>query len=247
MPAMFIHLRLHSEFSVVDGTCRIDDAVAAAAQNGQPALALTDLNNLFGAVKFYRAALKAGVQPILGAEVLLEDLVPPAKDRPTPRVLLLVQNQQGYLNLCELLSRGWLAASNKDQATVQWAWLQELAEGLILLAGAQAGPVGQALLQGDAARASEVALQLASAFPHRFYIELQRAGRADDEAHVAAAVPLAARLQLPVVATHPVQFIHQDEYESHEARVCIAEGEILGNTRRVRRFTRQQYFKTARR
>lgn len=110
MPAMFIHLRLHSEFSVVDGTCRIDDAVAAAAQNGQPALALTDLNNLFGAVKFYRAALKAGVQPILGAEVLLEDLVPPVKDRPTPRVLLLVQNQQGYLNLCELLSRGWLAA-----------------------------------------------------------------------------------------------------------------------------------------
>ena len=245
MPDMFIHLRLHSEYSVVDGTCRIDQAIAAAAQNGQPALALTDLNNLFGAVKFYRAALGAGVQPILGAEVLLEDILPPAKDRPIPRVLLLVQNQQGYLHLCELLTRGWLAAGNKEQATLQWAWLQELAEGLILLSGAQAGPVGQALLQGDSARASEVALQLAGAFPHRFYIELQRAGRPDDEVHIAAAVPLAARLQLPVVATHPVQFASADDYESHEARVCISEGEILGNPRRVRRFTQQQYFKTS--
>ena len=115
---MFVHLRLHSEFSVVDSTLRIDEAVTAAAENRQPALALTDLNNLFGAVKFYRAALKAGVQPILGAEVLLEDLLPPVKDRPLPRVLLLAQNQQGYLNLCELLTRGWLAVGNSDQATL---------------------------------------------------------------------------------------------------------------------------------
>ena len=103
---MFVHLRLHSEYSVVDGIVRIDDAVKAAAASGQPALALTDFNNLFGAVKFYKAAQKKGLQPILGAEVLLEDLLPPAKDRPLPRLLLLVQNQQGYLNLCELLARG---------------------------------------------------------------------------------------------------------------------------------------------
>src|SRR5690606_9634427 len=130
-------------------------------------------------------------------------------------------------------------------AVVQREWLEELNGGLILLAGAQAGPVGQALMQGDNERASDVALQLASVFTHRFYIELQRAGRVDDERHVAVAVQLAARLHLPVVATHPVQFLHADDYEAHEARVCIADGEILSNNRRVRRFTREQYFKSA--
>ena len=133
----------------------------------------------------------------------------------------------------------------KAQAVCTPEWLRELGEGLIALSGAQAGPVGQALVQGDEQRAGEVALELASMFPHRFYIELQRAGRPDDEAHVAAAVQLAARMGLPVVATHPVQFTRQDDYEAHEARVCIAEGEILGNQRRVRRFTREQYFKSA--
>ncbi|MDO5652980.1 MAG: DNA polymerase III subunit alpha [Brachymonas sp.] len=239
---MFVHLRLHSEFSVVDGTVRIDEAVAAAAQHQQPALALTDLNNLFGAVKFYRAAHKAGVQPIIGAEVLVEDLLPPAKDRALPRLLLLAQNQQGYLNLCELLTRGWLAVENKPQATIPWRWLQELGEGLIVLSGAQAGPLGAALLAGDQAQAHEVALQCVAAFPNRFYLELQRAGRSSDEPYIAAAMALAQRMQLPVVATHPVQFLEAEGFEAHEARICIAEGEILGNQRRPRRFTHQQYF-----
>ncbi|MBK6615694.1 DNA polymerase III subunit alpha [Ottowia sp.] len=247
---MFVHLRLHTEFSVVDGTPRIDDLVAAAARAGQPALAITDLNNLFGGIKFYKAARGAGVKPILGAEVLLEA---PVADAPggsaataaaLPRVLLLAQNRQGYLNLSELLTRAWTQSPSRTQAVVRWAWLRELAGGLILLSGAQAGPVGQALLQGDAARAGELALQLADSFPHRFYLELQRAGRPDDEAHVVAAVQLAARLKLPVVATHPVQFAAAMDYEAHEARVCIAEGEILGNPRRVRRFTQEQYFKS---
>lgn len=242
MPVMFVHLRLHSEFSVVDSTLRIDEAVTAAAQDGQPALALTDLNNLFGAVKFYRAAIKAGVQPILGAEVLIEDLLPSVKDRPLPRVLLLAQNQQGYLNLCELLTRGWLAVGNKEQATLQWTWLQELGDGLIMLSGAQAGPLGPSLLGADLAQAHDVALQCAATFPNRFYIELQRAGGSNDEPYVAAAMMLAQRMQLPVVATHPMQFLAADGFEAHEARICIAEGEILGNQRRVRRFTHQQYF-----
>src|SRR3954471_23433720 len=133
----------------------------------------------------------------------------------------------------------------RAQAVARLEWLQELGEGLLMLSGAQAGPIGQALLQGDEGRAAEVALQLAQLFPHRFYIELQRAGRPEDEPHVAAAVQLAARLNLPVVATHPVQFTKADDYEAHEARVCISEGEILGNPRRVRRFTREQYFKSA--
>ena len=242
MRAMFVHLRLHTEFSVVDGTTRIDDIVKAAADDGQPALAVSDFGNLFGAIKFYKAARGAGVKPIIGAEVLLEGR-DPEQDAPAS-VLLLAAHTQGYLNLSELLARAWTQCVVKGQAVVRWAWLEELAEGLILLSGAQAGPVGQALLQGNVELASEIALRLAERFPHRFYLELQRAGRADDEAHVAAAVQLAARLRLPVVATHPVQFATADDYEAHEARVCIAEGEILGNPRRVRRFTPQQYFKS---
>ena len=242
MRVMFVHLRLHTEFSVVDGTTRIDDIVKAAADDGQPALAISDFGNLFGAIKFYKAARGAGVKPIIGAEVLLEGR-DPEQDAPA-RVLLLAAHTQGYLNLSELLARAWTQGVVKGQAVVRWVWLDELAEGLILLSGAQAGPVGQALLQGNVELASEIALRLAERFPHRFYLELQRAGRVDDEAHVAAAVQLAARLQLPVVATHPVQFAIADDYEAHEARVCIAEGEILGNPRRVRRFTPQQYFKS---
>lgn len=240
---MFVHLRLHTEFSVVDGTNRIDDIVKSAAADRQPALAITDLSNLFGAIKFYKEARKRGVKPLIGAEIWLEGL---GKDETTlSRLVVLVQNRQGYLNLCELLARAWTQNAGKLQATVKLAWLQELNEGLIALSGAQAGPIGQALVQGDEARAFDAALRLGSLFPHRFYLELQRAGRADDEAHVVAAVQLAARMGLPVVATHPVQFTGPDDYEAHEARVCIAEGEILGNQRRVRKFTREQYFKSA--
>lgn len=240
---MFVHLRLHSEFSVVDGTNRIDDAVQVAADDKQPALALTDLNNLFGTIKFYKQARSIGVKPLLGAEIYLESLTQDANH--LSKMILLVQSQQGYLNLCELLSRGWTQNVHKAVGVIKLAWLQELSQGLIALSGAQSGPVGQALVQGDLSRASELALQIAGIFPHRFYIELQRAGRADDEAHVVAAVQLASHLNLPVVATHPVQFTKPDDYEAHEARVCISEGEILGNQRRVRKFTREQYFKSS--
>ena len=217
--------------------------VQAAADDQQPALAITDLSNLFGAIKFYKAARGKGVQPILGAEIFLEGLgVDPLA---LSRVMVLVQSPKGYLNLSELLARAWTQNLVKNNAVVKLAWLQELSEGLILLSGAQAGPVGQALMQGDTSRAAEIALQLASIFTHRFYLELQRAGRPEDNAHVVAAVKLASRLSLPVVATHPVQFLTQDDYESHEARVCISEGEILGNQRRIRKFTRDQYFKSS--
>ena len=238
---MFVHLRLHTEFSVVDGTNRIDEAVASAAADGQPALAISDLNNLFGAVKFYKTARGKGVKPILGAEIVLEG----EGGQPPARLVLLVQGSQGYLNLSELLARAWTRNAAKGQALCTWAWLEELSPGLIALSGAQAGPVGLALMRGDEAGAADLALRLAGVFPHRFYLEIQRAGRPEDETHVAAAVPLAARLNLPVVATHPVQFATEEDFEAHEARVCIAEGEILANPRRVRRFTREQYFKTS--
>ncbi|MES2185246.1 MAG: DNA polymerase III subunit alpha [Pseudomonadota bacterium] len=240
---MFVHLRLHTEFSVVDGTNRIDEVVKAAAGDGQPALAITDLNNLFGAIKFYKEARGKGVKPLIGAEIFLEGLGDDALA--LSRIVVLVQSWQGYLNLSELLARAWTTNVVKAQAVCKLAWLHELNEGLIALAGGPAGPVGQAIGKHDTSRAAEVALQLGGIFPHRFYLEIQRAGRPSDEAQVTATVQLAARLNLPVVATHPVQFTAEDDYEAHEARVCISEGEILGNQRRVRKFTRDQYFKSA--
>ncbi|WP_394681752.1 DNA polymerase III subunit alpha [uncultured Comamonas sp.] len=239
---MFVHLRIHSEFSIIDSTNRVGDLIKFAAGDSQPAMALTDLNSLFGAIKFYKAGRGAGVKPLLGAELTLE---PEVAGGPLSRIIVLIQSQQGYLNLSELLARIWMADTIKAQPQCTWAWLEELSDGLILLSGAQGGPVGQALMRGDEKTARSVALRLAGLFPHRFYIELQRAGRADDESHVAAAVALAAHLKLPVVATHPVQFTKPADFESHEARVCIAEGETLGNKKRVKRFTRDQYLKSA--
>ncbi|HJV62141.1 MAG TPA: DNA polymerase III subunit alpha [Albitalea sp.] len=237
----FVHLRTHTEYSVVDGTLRIDEAVDAAAADGQAALAITDLSNLFGAIKFYSAARKAGVKPIIGADVWLE---PEGGEKAPSRLLLLVQDRQGYLNLCELLSRAWLSNVQRAQAWVKWDWLATLNGGLIALSGAEHGCVGQALLAQDRPRARDAATRLAALFPQRFYIELQRAGQPGNEPHLRAAVPLAAELKLPVVATHPVQFLAADDFEAHEARVCVAEGETLTNPRRTKRFTREQYFKT---
>jgi DNA polymerase-3 subunit alpha len=237
----FIHLRTHTEFSVVDGTVRIDDLVKAAAKDGQPAVAVTDLSNLFGAIKLYSSARKKGVQPIIGADVWLEADEP---GRPVSRLLLLIQNRQGYLHLSELLGEAWTAPGQRLQASVFWESLAQRSEGLIALSGAEMGVIGQALMQGDTVRAESLAQRLAGIFPGRFYIELQRAGHGTNEPYIRAAVPLAAKLGLPVVATHPVQFSTPDDFEAHEARTCIAEGETLGNPRRNKKFTREQYFKT---
>ena len=237
----FVHLRTHSEFSVVDGMLRIDDAADAARGDGQVALAITDLNNLFGAVQFYQACRGQGIKPIIGVDLWME---PEGGDKQPSRLLLLVQNMRGYLNLCELLARGWTLNAQRTQAWIKWDWLRELNEGLIALSGADGGVVGMALLAGDNARAQALAQRLAQCFGGRFYLELQRAGLATHELHVRRAVQLAAQLQLPVVATHPVQFLEAEDYEAHEARVCIAEGETLANPRRIKRFSAEQYFKT---
>jgi DNA polymerase III subunit alpha len=195
----FVHLRTHSEYSVVDGILRIDDAVTAAKSDQQAACAITDLNNLFGAVKFYSAARRAGVKPIIGCDIWLE---PNGDEKQPSRLLLLVQNSQGYLHLSKMLAAAWTGNVQRNQALVTWASLEKLSGGLIALAGADLGAVGQALLAGDLLRAEGVATRLAKLFDGRFFVELQRAGRPQDMAHVRAAVPLAAKLSLPVVATH---------------------------------------------
>ena len=237
----FVHLRAHTEFSVVDGTLRIDTVAAAAAADGQGALAITDVSNLFGAVKFYTASRDAGVKPIIGVEVCME---PEGGEKGSSRLVLLAQNRAGYLNLCDLISRGWLENAASGHALLKWEWLRQRGDGLIVLSGADSGSLGHALLAGDAARARALAERLQAWFPRRFYIEVQRIGLPGNEAHLRAAVELAASLGLPVVATHTVQFQNADDHEAHEARVCVAEGEMLGNPKRIKRFTRDQYFKS---
>ncbi len=239
----FIHLRLHSEFSIADGLVRIDDLVKAAAADGQPALAITDLANLFGMVKFYKSARGKGIKPIVGADVWITN----DDDRDKPfRLLLLVKSRAGYLELCELLTRAWLGNQHRGRAEIRAEWLEarDTKDGLIALSGFQAGDIGIALENGNNALAERCAQRWQHIFPGHFYIEVQRNGNPKLETLLRQSTQLAAKLQLPVVATHPVQFLDQAEFTAHEARVCIADGEMLANTRRVKRFTQEQYFKT---
>ena len=237
----FVHLRLHSEYSIVDGTVRIDDAVAAAVSDRMPALALTDLANVFGLVKFYTAARKAGVKPIVGCDAWITH----DAERDAPyRLLLLCQSRDGYLRLADWLTRGYRANQHRGRAELRREWFADGTAGLIALSGFRDGDVGNALLQGNAVGARAMASEWAKLFPDRYYLEVQRAGRADDEALTASTVRLAAELQLPVVATHPVQFLGRDEFRAHEARVCIAEGYTLADPRRPKRFTTEQHFTT---
>ena len=235
----FVHLRLHSEYSVSDGIVRIEEAVERARADAMPALALTDAGNLFGMVKFYGAARAAGVKPVIGADCWLQN----EADREKPsRLLLLCASHAGYLRLCDLLSRAWLRNQHRGRAELAREWLQD-SEGLIALSGAAAGDVGQALISDHGEAAERLAQGWAQLFPGRYYIELQRAGQPHAEALLARSVALASRLGLPVVATHPVQFLDATDFRAHEARVCIATGHILGDQRRPRRFTPEQYFK----
>jgi DNA polymerase-3 subunit alpha len=238
----FVHLRIHSEYSVTDGIVRLDDVVKRAAADGMPALALTDAANLFGMIKFYGAARAAGIKPIIGADCWLQN----EADREKPfRFLLLCASRAGYRRLCELLSRAWLRNAHRGRAEIARAWLEEApTDGLIALSGAGSGDLGQALLAGHAEFAEQLAKRWADHFPGRYYIELQRAGHPAGEALLSRSVALATRLGLPVVATHPVQFLEPDDFKAHEARVCIAQGYVLGDQRRPKQFSAEQFFKS---
>ncbi|MDN4054631.1 DNA polymerase III subunit alpha [Massilia sp. YIM B02763] len=250
----FTHLRVHSEYSIVDGLVRIDDLVAAAVKDQQPAVAVTDLANAFALVRFYKAARGKGVKPIVGVDAWITN--DDNRDKPF-RLLILCKNRTGYLQLCELLSKAWLTNQYKGRAEIRVEWLEALAtsvstlepevpqaNGLIVLSGAQFGDIGQAIDNGDVAKAEACARRWAQIFPGHFYVEIQRAGQPNQEQQVRHSVALAGRLGLPVVATHPVQFISKDEFIAHEARVCIAEGEMLANAKRVRRFNEGMCFKS---
>lgn len=234
----FVHLRSHSEFSVVDGITRISVMVNKAKEFQQPALALTDLGNFFGLIKFYKAARKNGIKPIAGSDVYLEN----EQDRDKPfKVALLAMNHRGYLALCEILTKAWLENQYKGRGEVKREWLLNQSD-LIMLSGAHQGDVGQALLSGNLEQAWAWAKVWQAQYPDRYFIELQRAGFEDEERYIQAALALAQDLGLPVVATHPIQFANPEDFRAHEVRVCIAEGEQLANPRRTRKFTPEQYF-----
>jgi DNA polymerase-3 subunit alpha len=250
--ARFVHLRLHSEYSITDGITRLDAAVARAASDGMPALALTDLANLFGMVKFYTAARAAGVKPIIGADIWVDEEIPGRLDAGREgcfRLLLLVKNRDGYLRLCELLSAAYLRPRRHGRAEVpRSAFASGDNSGLIALSGDLSGEVGQWLAAGKTEQAAACARGWAELFPHSYYLEIQRPhGHMEhplQERLIAATLRLAADLELPVVATHPVQFLDAGDFRAHEARVCIAEGYVLGDRRRPQNFTEAQHFKT---
>jgi DNA polymerase-3 subunit alpha len=238
----YVHLRLHSEYSVVDGIVRLDEAIGLATGDGMAALALTDLGNLFGMVKFYKEARGKGVKPVLGADVWLTN----GADRDKPhRCLLLCRDRPGYGRLCELLTRAYRENKVRGRAEMKKEWFaQGGGAGLLVLSGALFGDVGQALGNGNREQAETLAREWAAYFPGAFYIELQRAGHPGTESYIRQALALAGKLDLPVVATHPIQFLKREDFKAHEARVCIAQGYVLADKRRPKDFTEEQYFKS---
>ncbi len=239
----FVHLRLHTEYSLVDGVVRIDELAAAVAAGGMPAVAVTDQANLFAMVKFYKAAQAAGIKPIVGVDLLIREL----GERAEPsRLTLLVMDEIGYGNLTRLVTKSFLEGQRRDGTPmVEREWLvPETVAGLIALSGAADGDVGRFIGNGKMAEAHRAARSWRTLFGDRYYLELTRTGRPDDDVIVDGLLGLVAELGLPAVATNDVRFLKREDFEAHEARVCIHEGEQLANTQRARRYTDEQYLKS---
>jgi DNA polymerase-3 subunit alpha len=235
----FIHLNVHTEYSLVDGILRINPMMEQARAMRMPALAVTEMGNMFSTIKFYRAAENQGVKPIIGAELRIR-----GHDDLTGRMTVLCCNTEGYRNLTRLITRSYTEGQHQGFAYVHQSWLHGHTRGLIALSGAQSGMLGQLLLNGNRERAREVAADYQQLFSDRFFLELQRCGRDDDERHVLQAVDLAVEMNLPVVATNAVRFLTREDFDAHEARVCINQGYTLSDQRRPRNYTDQQYLKS---
>ncbi|MCC6202862.1 MAG: DNA polymerase III subunit alpha [Gammaproteobacteria bacterium] len=239
----FVHLHLHTEYSIEDGLVRIDDLVARGRAEAMPALAVTDLNNMFALVKFYKAAQQAGIKPIVGAEVSV------ASDRPQEspsRLLLLCQDYDGYLNLSQLLTRAYLEGRRRDGVFLNEAWLTPgAAAGLIAIGSQQWGDVSSALREHGGERARRRLDWWRTRFGDRYYLELTRVGRDQEEEVNQALLTGGVEFNVPFVASNDVRFINASEYEAHEARVCIQAGKTLGDPRRPRHCTAQQYLRSA--
>ena len=242
MTREFVHLRVHTEYSLVDGLVRVKPLIKSLVSDKMPALAMTDQCNLFALVKFYKNAIAAGIKPLVGADLWITN---PTNDSQPFVVTLMVQNHEGYRNLTRLISRAYLEGQHLGRPIAKNDWLMENNEGLIMLSGAREGDVGQALISNNLEQAQELAQAWAKYFPDRYYLEVQRTGREFEEQYLQAAVTLAEQLDLPLVATNDVRFIYADDFDAHEARVCIHDGRTLDDPRRQRRYSEQQYLKSA--
>ncbi len=241
MADSFVHLHIHSDYSLVDGLVRIKPLVSEVAKAGMPAVALTDQHNLFAAVKFYQAAMQAGIKPILGADMRVRD----EDDRKgSQRFILLCQNMAGYHNLSRLLSRAYIEGQHIGVPMLEFDWLQGQTEGLICIASSREGLLTKPLLANNTALSEETAATWQGLFPDRFYLEIMRTGREDDERYLDAAVALAEQVSLPVVATNDVRFIATEQFEAHEAKVCISDGRLLDDPRRPRHYSPEQYLRS---
>jgi DNA polymerase-3 subunit alpha len=238
----FVHLHLHTEYSLVDGIVRIGPLIERAGALGMPAVAVTEQSNLFSAVKFYRAAQARGIKPIVGVDVWVSG--DPGGAQRRSRAVLLCGNRDGYLNLCRLVTRSYLEGQAEGVPLLQWSWLAEHGTGLIALSTAREGDIGQLLLAGNGRGARARAADWQRHFPERFYLEICRTGRPGEDAYIEAAVELAGTLDLPLVATNDVRFLEAGEFEAHEARICIHQGRTLGDQRRPRDYTPEQYLRT---
>ena len=237
----FVHLRLHTEFSLIDGLVRIPTLMGEVAAQGMPAVAVTDATNFYGLIKAYKAAQRAGLKLIVGVDLWVED----ADDRDRPKPLsLLAMNEQGYQNLTLLISRAWREGQYHGSPRIERDWLDTHAEGVLALSGGCQGEFGQLLINGHDAEARASLQRWMTTFPDRFYIELHRTGRLGEEDYLHAAVDLAAEMACPVVATNDVRFIGTDEFEAHEARVCIGYGRTLDDPRRPKLYSDQQYLRS---
>ncbi len=242
MAAPFVHLRIHTEFSLIDGIVRVKDLVKTITADNQPACALTDQSNMFALVKFYNACLGAGVKPILAADVYVEN----EEDPENPyTVTLFAQDSDGYRNLTELVSSGFTQNQHHEKAQIKPEWFEEKNQGIIVISGFQRGDIGEALLKDDLPLAEQRLARWMKWFPGRFYLELQRTDRPNDEELVQKSVELAVSKNIPVVATNDVRFIKQEDFEAHETRVCIGDGVTLDDPRRVKSYSEQQYLKSS--
>ncbi|MEW9797627.1 DNA polymerase III subunit alpha [Alteromonas lipolytica] len=237
----FIHLRVHSDFSMMDGLNKVKPILANVAQRGMPAVAITDQMNLCGLVKFYSEAHNLGIKPIIGCDFWVTNEA--FGDDPF-RLTLLAMNNEGYKNITVLISKAYLRGNINHKAVIDQAWLAEHSEGVIVLSGAQAGDIGVGLMKNNARLTQDALAFYKTHFPDRFYLELIRTGRPGEEDYLHLAVELADAEGLPVVATNEVCFIDREGFDAHEIRVCIHDGYTLDDSRRPKRYSEQQYLRT---
>jgi len=242
MSPSFVHLHLHSEYSLVNGMIRLPALIEQTLQNQMPAVAITDMGNLYGAVKFFNKCTAQGIKPIIGAEVYIEN---PDKVTQPYILVLLVQDETGYVNLSELLSRGFREGQAHGKPILEKSWLQGKTEGLICLSGGLRGELGAAIMAGRDKLSAKLIAEYQALFPNCLYLEIQRVGRPHEEEYIAGAAKLSSQFQVPLVATNDTHFMQQKDFDAHEVRVCINEGRVLNDTRRVKHHTVEQYYKTA--